>query len=117
MESHAGNEVGNQIGNLESDGTRFIDAAMGGGVDGVDGNLAAAGGQAGSRERPMLTMNGGGDNGGGETGERANLDNAARCENADERGEKKIVPRADAAGITDIIEMHHLVKKINLSRR
>src|SRR3977135_2896930 len=36
MDSHGGNEVGNQIGNLESDGTRFIDAAMGVGVDGVD---------------------------------------------------------------------------------
>ena len=62
-------------------------------------------------------MNGRGDDRGGETGERADLDDAPGRENADERGEKKIIPRADASRITDIIESDHLVKEIDLAGR
>ena len=65
----------------------------------------------------MLAVNGSGDDRGGTTGERANLNDAPRRKNADQAGEKKIVPRADASRITDIIESDHLVKKIDLAGR
>src|SRR6266513_2201408 len=65
----------------------------------------------------MLTMNRGGDNRGRETGQRPNLNDPPWRENANERGEKKIVARTDAAGIPDIIEINHRVKEIHLAGR
>src|SRR5688572_16219625 len=89
---------------------------MGVGVDGFDGNFGAlfpARGRAGS----MLAMNGGGNNRGGETGERSDLDDAARGEDADHRGEEKIIARADSPGMANIVPVDHGMKKIELARR
>ena len=65
----------------------------------------------------MLAIDGGGDDGGRETGQRPDLDNPARRENAYQTSEEKIIPRTDAARITDVIEVHHFVKKFDFARR
>src|SRR5207244_1559661 len=108
VDADSGDEIGNQIGDFETDGARLVDAAMSMGIDGLDGDCGVT---------AMLTIDGGGDDRGGKTGERADLDNAPGRENADERGKKKIIPRADPAGIANIIEIHHGMEKIHLARR
>ena len=88
VDADSGDEIWNQVGYFETDRAGLVDAAMGMGIDGLDGYPVPVWGQAGS----MLTIDGSGDDRGGEAGERADLDNAPGRENADERGEKKIIP-------------------------
>jgi len=108
MDTDGGNKVGDQLGNLEADGAGFIDAAMSVGVDGFDRDAEGS---------AMLAMNGGGNNRGGEAGERSDLDDAARREDADERSEEKIIARADPTRMAAIVPVDHGVKKIELAGR
>lgn len=108
MNAHGRNEIGNQIGNLEAGGTRGIDDAMRVPVDGFDSDPGAIG---------MLAMNRGRNDSGGKAGERADFNNAARREDTHHTGEKKTIARTDAAGIADIIQGRHGVKKIHFARR
>src|ERR1043165_8505463 len=75
VNAHSGNEIGNQLRNLETDRPGFVDDAMGLAVNGVDGDAGVIG---------MLAMDRAGDDGGGKSGERADLNYPARRENAHE---------------------------------
>src|SRR5438105_4952116 len=108
MNAHGRNEIGNQNGNLEAGGTRGIDDAMRVPVDSFDSDPGASG---------MLAMNRGRNDSGGKAGERADFNSAARRENTHHTGEKKTIARTDAAGIADIIQGRHGVKKIHFARR
>lgn len=107
-----GDKAGDELGNLEADGLRRVDAATGVGVDGFHGDAAAGRGRRGS----MLAVDGGGNDRGGETGQRPDLNDPARSEDADERGEKKIIARADSTGMADIVPVDHGMKEIELAR-
>ena len=108
VDADGGGEVWNQLGNLEADGAGLVDAAARVGIDRFDGDAIIA---------AMLAMNGGGDDRGGETGERAYLDDAAGRDDADERGEEKIIARTNPARMPDIIAVDHGVEEIELARR
>jgi hypothetical protein len=65
----------------------------------------------------MLTMNGSSDDGRRETGQRPDLDDTTRRENADQSREKKVIARTDASRIADLIQVDHRVKEIEFTGR
>ena len=77
-------------------------------IDGVEG---------GSGLHAVLPIDRGSHDRRGKASQRPDLDDATRRQNADQRGEKKIIARANAAGITNIIERDHGVEKIQFARR
>ena len=112
VNANGGDEIGNELGNFEADGTRRVSNAMGVAVDGLDVNFVAACGQAAS----MLVIDGGGNNGRRKSSQGSDLNNAARRKNADKTGKKKIIARANAPGITDVVEIDHPVKELYFTR-
>lgn len=108
VNADGGDEIGNEIGNFETDRPRFIDDAVGETVDGIDADPGVIG---------MLVVDRGGDDGGGKPGKRSNLNNAARSENAHQTSEKEIVARADAARIADTVQVYHPVEKFHFAGR
>ena len=65
----------------------------------------------------MLAMNGGGNDRGGETGQRADLDDATRREDAHKSGDEEIIARTNPARMADIIPVDHGMEKIELAGR
>src|SRR3954469_10720577 len=63
----------------------------------------------------MLAMDGGGYDGGGKTGQRADFHDAARSEDADHRRQKEVIARADAARIPRALFFDHGAKKIEFA--
>src|SRR4051812_35601308 len=80
-------EIGGQLGNLKTDETGRVDAAVGVTINRVDGNPGL---------RSVLVTNRGGDNGRGKSGQRTDLDYAPRREDANQAGEEKIIAGPDA---------------------
>src|SRR5256885_13152837 len=68
VDAHSRDEVGNELGNLEADRARLVDAAMSVAVDGLDVYRAAI---------AMLVIDGGGNNCRGKSGQGSDLNNAA----------------------------------------
>ncbi|MEY2499214.1 MAG: hypothetical protein QOD12_2770 [Verrucomicrobiota bacterium] len=108
VHSHRRDEIRYQLRNLKANPARFIDAAMSAGIDCLNSDPVIA---------SMLTMNGSSDDGRRETGQRPDLDDTTRRENADQSREKKVIARTDASRIADLIQVDHRVKEIEFTGR
>ena len=106
MHSHGGDKIGNQLGNFETDRPRFIDDALRGGVDCLDGNFTAV---------PVLAMNGRGDYRRGKAGQGSDLNDATGRKNTDEGREKKVIARANSSRIPGAFPLHHRMKKLDFA--
>ena len=65
----------------------------------------------------MLAMHGGGNDRGGETGERADLDDTSGRQDADERGEEEIIARTNPSLMPNILAVDQGVEEIDLAGR
>jgi hypothetical protein len=108
MDTNGRGNIWNQVRDFKPDRPCLIDAATGMGIDGLNRDFPLS---------SMLAINGCCNNGGREPRKCPDLEDAPRRENADKRGEKKIIAGADAARIPNIIESDHGMEKIHLARR